>query len=120
MPTLSYLDSSGAKHGGMANSEPNLLQQRSWWIGNFRVPDLITYISSITPLQPGDIISTGTPSGVGLGRTPHRWLRPGETIITEIQGDRTVNQPGDHRGVTTLRSGLLTSQLYLRRGSPVS
>jgi 2-keto-4-pentenoate hydratase/2-oxohepta-3-ene-1,7-dioic acid hydratase in catechol pathway len=42
--------------------------------------------SSITPLQPRDIISTGTPSGVGLGRTHHRWLRPGETIITEIQG----------------------------------
>jgi 2-keto-4-pentenoate hydratase/2-oxohepta-3-ene-1,7-dioic acid hydratase in catechol pathway len=52
----------------------------------FRIPDLITYISSITPLQPGDIVSTGTPSGVGLGRTPHRWLRPGETIITEIEG----------------------------------
>jgi 2-keto-4-pentenoate hydratase/2-oxohepta-3-ene-1,7-dioic acid hydratase in catechol pathway len=52
----------------------------------FRIPDLIFYISSITSLQPGDIISTGTPSGVGLGRTPHRWLRPGETIITEIQG----------------------------------
>jgi 2-keto-4-pentenoate hydratase/2-oxohepta-3-ene-1,7-dioic acid hydratase in catechol pathway len=52
----------------------------------FRIPDLIAYISSVTSLQPGDIISTGTPSGVGLGRTPHRWLRPGETIITEIQG----------------------------------
>ncbi len=52
----------------------------------FRIPDLIAYISSITSLQPGDIISTGTPSGVGLGRTPRRWLRPGETIITEIQG----------------------------------
>jgi 2-keto-4-pentenoate hydratase/2-oxohepta-3-ene-1,7-dioic acid hydratase in catechol pathway len=43
-------------------------------------------ISSIISLQPGDIIDTGTPSGVGLGRTPHRWLRPHETIITEIQG----------------------------------
>jgi 2-keto-4-pentenoate hydratase/2-oxohepta-3-ene-1,7-dioic acid hydratase in catechol pathway len=52
----------------------------------FRIPDLVAYISSVTSLQPGDIISTGTPSGVGLGRTPHRWLRPGETIITEIQG----------------------------------
>jgi 2-keto-4-pentenoate hydratase/2-oxohepta-3-ene-1,7-dioic acid hydratase in catechol pathway len=52
----------------------------------FRNPDLIAYISSIISLQPGDIISTGTPSGVGLGRMPHRWLRPGETIITEIQG----------------------------------
>lgn len=52
----------------------------------FRIPDLVAYISSVTSLQPEDIISTGTPSGVGLGRTPHRWLRPGETIITEIQG----------------------------------
>jgi 2-keto-4-pentenoate hydratase/2-oxohepta-3-ene-1,7-dioic acid hydratase in catechol pathway len=52
----------------------------------FRVPDLIAYVSSITPLEPGDIISMGTPAGVGLGRTPHRWLRPGETIITEVEG----------------------------------
>ena len=59
----------------------------------FKVPDLLTYISSICPLQPGDIISTGTPSGVGLGRTPHRWLRAGETIITEIQGIGQLANP---------------------------
>jgi 2-keto-4-pentenoate hydratase/2-oxohepta-3-ene-1,7-dioic acid hydratase in catechol pathway len=52
----------------------------------FRVPDLIAYLSAITSLEPGDIISTGTPAGVGLGRTPHRWLRPGETIVTEVEG----------------------------------
>ena len=52
----------------------------------FRIPDLITYLSAITPLNAGDIISTGTPAGVGLGRTPHRWLRAGETIITEVEG----------------------------------
>jgi 2-keto-4-pentenoate hydratase/2-oxohepta-3-ene-1,7-dioic acid hydratase in catechol pathway len=51
----------------------------------FRVPDLIAYLSAITPLEPGDIISTGTPAGVGLGRTPHRWLRPGETMVTEVE-----------------------------------
>lgn len=52
----------------------------------FKLPDLIAYISSITPLQPGDIISTGTPAGVGLGRSPQRWLRAGETITIEITG----------------------------------
>jgi 2-keto-4-pentenoate hydratase/2-oxohepta-3-ene-1,7-dioic acid hydratase in catechol pathway len=52
----------------------------------FRIPDVITYLSAITPLEAGDIISTGTPVGVGLGRTPHRWLRAGETIVTEVEG----------------------------------
>ena len=51
----------------------------------FKVPQLIEHISSIVPLEPGDIISTGTPAGVGLGRTPQRWLRPGETIEIEVE-----------------------------------
>jgi 2-keto-4-pentenoate hydratase/2-oxohepta-3-ene-1,7-dioic acid hydratase in catechol pathway len=52
----------------------------------FKVPELIAYISSITALEAGDIISTGTPAGVGLGRNPQRWLRPGETMTAEVQG----------------------------------
>lgn len=52
----------------------------------FKLPQLIEYISSIVPLEPGDIISTGTPPGVGLGRTPKRWLRSGELVSIEIQG----------------------------------
>jgi 2-keto-4-pentenoate hydratase/2-oxohepta-3-ene-1,7-dioic acid hydratase in catechol pathway len=51
----------------------------------FRIPALIEYISSITPLEPGDIISTGTPSGVGLGRNPQRWLLDNETMSIEIE-----------------------------------
>lgn len=57
----------------------------------FKMPDLIAHISSVVPLEPGDIISTGTPAGVGLGRTPKRWLQPGETITISIEriGDLT-------------------------------
>jgi 2-keto-4-pentenoate hydratase/2-oxohepta-3-ene-1,7-dioic acid hydratase in catechol pathway len=59
----------------------------------FKLPELIAYVSSITPLQPGDIISTGTPAGVGLGRTPQRWLRAGETMTAEITGLDTLVNP---------------------------
>ncbi len=51
----------------------------------FRLPELIEYISAIIPLEPGDILSTGTPAGVGLGRTPKRWLRPAEQVVIEIE-----------------------------------
>lgn len=50
----------------------------------FRVPALIEYISGIVPLQSGDVISTGTPAGVGMGRTPQRWLKPGEEMVIQI------------------------------------
>lgn len=51
----------------------------------FRIPELIAYLSSIVPLESGDIISTGTPPGVGLGRTPQRWLKPDEDMVIEIE-----------------------------------
>lgn len=50
----------------------------------FKIPALIAHISSLTPLEAGDIISTGTPEGVGLGRTPQRWLKPDEEIIVTV------------------------------------
>ncbi len=52
----------------------------------FKLPDLIAYLSAIVPLEAGDVISTGTPAGVGLGRKPQRWLRPGEEIVITIEG----------------------------------
>jgi 2-keto-4-pentenoate hydratase/2-oxohepta-3-ene-1,7-dioic acid hydratase in catechol pathway len=51
----------------------------------FKIPELISYISAIVPLEPGDVISTGTPSGVGLGRTPQIWLKPEDEMIIEIE-----------------------------------
>jgi 2-keto-4-pentenoate hydratase/2-oxohepta-3-ene-1,7-dioic acid hydratase in catechol pathway len=50
----------------------------------FRIPELIEYISGITPLQVGDVISTGTPAGVGMGRNPQRWVKPGEEMVIRI------------------------------------
>jgi 2-keto-4-pentenoate hydratase/2-oxohepta-3-ene-1,7-dioic acid hydratase in catechol pathway len=59
----------------------------------FTIPDLIEYISSITPLLPGDIVSTGTPGGVGMGRTPQRWLRPGDTVTVTVEDLGSLSNP---------------------------
>ena len=50
----------------------------------FAIPRLIAYVSGFTPLAPGDVISTGTPHGVGHGRTPRLYMKPGDTIEVEI------------------------------------
>jgi 2-keto-4-pentenoate hydratase/2-oxohepta-3-ene-1,7-dioic acid hydratase in catechol pathway len=52
----------------------------------FNVSDVIAYLSRVVELLPGDVIFTGTPSGVGVARSPQRWLQPGEVLITEIEG----------------------------------
>ncbi|MAG29544.1 MAG: fumarylacetoacetate hydrolase [Deltaproteobacteria bacterium] len=52
----------------------------------FSVPELIEYISSYCVMQPGDLIFTGTPAGVGSVRTPRRYLAVGETVESEIPG----------------------------------
>jgi 2-keto-4-pentenoate hydratase/2-oxohepta-3-ene-1,7-dioic acid hydratase in catechol pathway len=59
----------------------------------FGIPELIEYLSSITPLLPGDIVSTGTPGGVGLARTPKRWLKPGETVTVTVEGLGELKNP---------------------------
>lgn len=48
--------------------------------------DLVEYVSTIVRLNPGDIIATGTPGGVGHARRPERYLSGGETVVAEIQG----------------------------------
>jgi 2-keto-4-pentenoate hydratase/2-oxohepta-3-ene-1,7-dioic acid hydratase in catechol pathway len=52
----------------------------------FRIPDLIAYLSQTMTLLPGDIIATGTPSGVGVARNPQRFLTPGDTVTVSITG----------------------------------
>lgn len=52
----------------------------------FPVAELIAYVSSFCRLMPGDIIATGTPSGVGAGMSPQRFLEPGDTLSLEVEG----------------------------------
>lgn len=52
----------------------------------FRVPELIAYISSFTTIAPGDIIATGTPSGVGFARNPPVFMKPGDVVEVEVEG----------------------------------
>jgi 2-keto-4-pentenoate hydratase/2-oxohepta-3-ene-1,7-dioic acid hydratase in catechol pathway len=52
----------------------------------FDIPTLIETISAGITLQPGDIISTGTPSGVGIGFNPPKFLKPGDKIRITIEG----------------------------------
>ena len=52
----------------------------------FAVPVIIEFLSRGMTLEPGDIISTGTPEGVGLGRTPPEYLKDGDMVETEVEG----------------------------------
>mgnify|MGYP003126342786 CR=1 FL=1 len=56
----------------------------------FDIPALIAYISTVTELLPGDVIATGTPSGVGLFREPKVFMQPGDRIEVEITGIGTL------------------------------
>jgi 2-keto-4-pentenoate hydratase/2-oxohepta-3-ene-1,7-dioic acid hydratase in catechol pathway len=59
----------------------------------FSVVELIEYISAGVTLEPGDVIATGTPSGVGDSRTPPRYLREGDTVEIYVEGVGTLSNP---------------------------
>jgi 2-keto-4-pentenoate hydratase/2-oxohepta-3-ene-1,7-dioic acid hydratase in catechol pathway len=58
----------------------------------FKIPFLVSYISQFMSLVPGDIISTGTPFGVGLGLKPQRYLKPGDVIELGVEGLGSAKQ----------------------------
>lgn len=66
--------------------DEKLYQEGSTFTMLFDVPKLVSYISQFMSLQPGDIISTGTPPGVGLGQNPQVYLKPGQTMRLGIEG----------------------------------
>lgn len=59
----------------------------------FKVDELIADISTGMTLEPGDIIATGTPAGVGAGRDPQEWLWPGDVVVACVEGIGTIRHP---------------------------
>jgi 2-keto-4-pentenoate hydratase/2-oxohepta-3-ene-1,7-dioic acid hydratase in catechol pathway len=69
-----------------------VLQQDSTASLIFGIDVLVEYLSAVVPLLPGDLIFTGTPGGVGNRRTPQRFLQPGETLVSHLDGVGELRQ----------------------------
>ena len=67
------------------DGESERMQHSTTDLMTFKVRDLIVFLSTWTTLDPGDVIATGTPSGVGMARSPQRWLVPGETVKCVVE-----------------------------------
>jgi 2-keto-4-pentenoate hydratase/2-oxohepta-3-ene-1,7-dioic acid hydratase in catechol pathway len=65
----------------------------------FGVAELVSYYARVLTLEPGDVIATGTPAGVGAGRQPPRFLAPGDVVVAEVDGvgalQTTIAPPGE-------------------------
>jgi 2-keto-4-pentenoate hydratase/2-oxohepta-3-ene-1,7-dioic acid hydratase in catechol pathway len=59
----------------------------------FGVPEIVSYLSECFTLEPGDVIATGTPGGVGHFRNPPVYLKPGDRIRIEIERIGTLENP---------------------------
>jgi len=59
----------------------------------FKIPELIEFISTVVTLEPGDVVITGTPAGVGFARKPPRYLKPGDQVSIHVEGIGTLMNP---------------------------
>ena len=84
-----FADPDNVEIGCLLNGEQMQKAQTGELI--FPVPALVAYLSSVLPLLPGDLIFTGTPSGIGWGRTPQRFLRPGDQLVSYVEGIGTMH-----------------------------
>ena len=87
-PALVTTDEIGDGSGLHMHCEVNGIVKQS---GNtaqqiFKPADIVSDLSKIMTLSPGDVIATGTPSGIGAARTPSEWLQPGDVVRTHIEG----------------------------------
>ncbi len=87
-PELVTLDEAGDGTGATLRTTLNgdVVQESSTDLMIFDIPTLIATISEFTTLEPGDVILTGTPSGVGFRREPPLLLSDGDVLITEVEG----------------------------------
>jgi acylpyruvate hydrolase len=53
----------------------------------------VAYLSSVVTLEPGDVVSTGTPAGVGFARKPPRFLQPGDDVVVRVEGIGELRNP---------------------------
>jgi acylpyruvate hydrolase len=59
----------------------------------FKVPHLVSFISQVMTLEPGDVIATGTPAGVCYARDPQVYMKPGDDVEVEIDGIVILRNP---------------------------
>jgi 2-keto-4-pentenoate hydratase/2-oxohepta-3-ene-1,7-dioic acid hydratase in catechol pathway len=70
-----------------------VLQQSNTREMIFKIPELIAHLSTVVTLEPGDVVSTGTPAGVGFVRKPPRYLKPGDQVNVRVQGIGALSNP---------------------------
>lgn len=85
-PWLVTPDEAGLAHEVSCEVGGKLMQKATTADLVFGPAQLVSYISTILPLEPGDLIMTGTPGGVGIALSPQRWLADGEQVVTRISG----------------------------------
>jgi 2-keto-4-pentenoate hydratase/2-oxohepta-3-ene-1,7-dioic acid hydratase in catechol pathway len=88
-------DEVGDPHGRklMTRVDGEVMQESTTDQMIFGIGEILSFISRTFTLLPGDLVATGTPSGVGYARTPPRLLGPGDTVEVEIEGIGTVSTP---------------------------
>jgi 2-keto-4-pentenoate hydratase/2-oxohepta-3-ene-1,7-dioic acid hydratase in catechol pathway len=59
----------------------------------FKIPELIEFLSSVVTLEPGDVVSTGTPAGVGFARKPPRFLKAGDEVVIKVERIGELRNP---------------------------
>ncbi len=91
VPGLEIEDPQSLRIRTRVNGE--LLQDSSTANMVFSVAELVAFVSEAITLEPGDLIATGTPAGVGFARTPPVFLQPGDEVAVEIDGIGTLSNP---------------------------